>query len=142
MEENDHRVGFIKTGRNELFGSLEKATTHGQQTRHICRYYIENDSIRQKYLAPLPELLGTYIDCLDEHRYILTVGSHKFILDMNDRSLTPFALDTHNVNYVTVDRDGAIWFSAEDGVYQCTKNFLEYRLGLSRNDDIWSVIRD
>ena len=139
MEEDDQVIEFKITNKNEWFGVLVKGRNL-QQTFHLCRYFVDKNSVRQEYIMPLPAIL-TDIERLDDHRLILYASS-TYILDMDERSLSVFPLDTRTINFITVDRDGVIWFSTDDGVFQCAENFMEYRLGLSRNDDIWGVFRD
>jgi len=140
MEEDDHQIWFYLTKQNEWFGKLCKGQDIAQQTFHLCRYFVENDSIRQEYITPVTSSLSG-VERIDERHLILNASSAE-ILDMDERSLSPFSLDTRTIHFVSTDGDGNLWFSTDDGVYQCTKNFVEYRPGISRNDDIFSVIRD
>ena len=138
MEDDDHQIWFYLTNQNEWFGKLCKGRDVARQTYHLYRFFVENDIIRKEYIMQVNTALNC-VERLDEHRLILTC-SFANVLDLEDRSRTPFPLETHTIHFVSVDRDGALWFSTDDGVYHCTQNFTEYRL--SGNDDIFSVIRD
>ena len=140
MEEDDYQIWFYLTNQNEWFGKHCKGQDLARQTFHLCRYYVENDAIRQEYIMPVSSSLSG-VERFDE-RHLLLNASSAYLLDMDERKLSAFSLDTRTIHFVSVDRDGNLWFSTDDGVFQCTKNFMEYRPGLSRNDDIFSVIRD
>jgi len=144
MEKVNSNVLFSKTKRNEWFVTLQKGTAP-HQIFHLYRYFVENDSIRWDYMDELPGGL-TCIEQLDEHRFLAGVDmpTHSaFILDTNKKEFSSFPLNMIMINDLLVDRDDNIWFSTEDGVYQCSKAFFEsYQLGSGRNDFIWSVIKD
>ena len=140
MEKDDYQIWLYLTNKNEWFGKLCKAQDVLQQSFHLCRYFVENDTIRQEYITPVTSYFSG-VERIDEHRLILS-SSSAYILDMDKRSLSEFPLETRTIHFISIDRGGNLWFSTDDGVYQCNLNFMEYRMGLSRKDDIFSVIRD
>ena len=140
MEEDDHQIWFYLTNQNEWFGKICKGQDIARQTYHLCRYFVENDTLRQEYITPVAASLSG-VERIDERRLILNCSSAN-ILDTDERTLSAFPLDTRTIHFVSIDRDGALWFSTDDGVYQCTGNFTEYRPEISRSDDIFSVIKD
>ena len=149
MDKNNICIVFAETKRKDLFAIIVKEKEQ-QHTNYLYRCFIENDSICWDYLTEMPMYFGDIlsIERLDEHRFLF--GGHPlndsysgFILDTDKRNISPFPLELLIVNNILIDRDNNIWFSTEEGVYQCSRFLFEtYRLGLGRNDNIWSVIKD
>ena len=145
MEKEDFYIELKQNKQNDCFAIIDKRTEFNN-TRYFYQCFIENDSIRFDYLIPANKLHIRSIERLGENSYLVgainPVGL-PFYLDTEKRTTYPFPLDTHIINDIMVDRDSNIWFSTEDGIYQCSRFFFEsYRLGLARNDNIWGVIRD
>ena len=147
MEKNDISVDFKKTNRNEWFSVIIKGSK-SDLTRHVYQCFIEDDRIKWDYLGAFyTENWGDFrLERWDDNRLLIgtsTPGYPALILDTHKRNLSSFPLNTITINHILVDRDSSIWFSTEDGFYQCSRNFLEsYRLGLGRNDNISGVIKD
>ena len=140
MEEDDHQIWMYTTNQNEWFGKVCKGRDIARQTFHLCRYFVENDAIRQEYITPVAASFDG-VERIDEHRLML-ISSTASILDTDKRTLSGFPLDIPVIHFVSVDKDGNVWFSTDNGVFQSTQKFMEYRLGIHHDDDIFSVFRD
>lgn len=147
VEKSDLVVNFKKTNRNEWFAVLTKGSKF-DLTRHIYQCFVESDSIRWNYLGAFyAENWGDFrLERWDDNRLLIgTSTSHypALILDINKKSLSAFPVSMILVNHILMDKDGNIWFSTEDGIYQCSRFFFEsYQLGLGHNDNIYGVIKD
>ena len=145
MEKADLYVEFRKTKRNDWFARLVKGS-EPHPTAHIYRCFVENDSLRWDYLTPMVLNELKCMEHWDEHRFLagIHLPEHSaFVLDTIKRNIAEFPLSTIMVNDILVDRDDNVWFSTEDGVYQCPRSFFEScRLGLGHNDNLWGVIKD
>ena len=147
MEKTDLAVDFRKTNRNEWFALLSKKTDSGR-TKHFYNCVIENDSLRWNDLGRFSvETWGDFrFARWDDHRILIgtnATGYPAFILDTDRKSLSAFPLSMIAINHILIDRDGNIWFSTEDGIYECSRTFFEsYQLGLGHSDDIWGIFKD
>ena len=147
MEEQDIYVDFRKTNPNEWVAILSKRL-ESNRTKHLYRCLIENDQIQWIPLGSFSvDNWGDFrLARWDSNRLLIgtnTSGCPAFVLDTDKQSLSVMPLNMITINHILVDRDGNLWFSTEEGVYQCARVFFEsFQLDLGRNDNIWGVIRD
>jgi len=135
---NYSNINFKITKRNEWFANIDS---------YLYQCFIENDSLRWNRLMLNPPNELKCIEHWDGLRFlggfVIPQNDPIFILDVSSRSLSPFPLNTLMVNDILADRDGNVWFSSEEGIYQCSRTFFEYyQLNLGHNDNIWGVIKD
>ncbi|MCL2073762.1 MAG: histidine kinase [Marinilabiliaceae bacterium] len=144
LEDDYNYLNMSTTSKNEWYGSLTKSKPHRIDDLSLLnRFYIENETLKREYIMSLQEQDGIrMVENLDDNRYIIGVHFSLFILNIDENSLTPFPLETRGPWKIIVDNDGSFWLACEDGIYHCTKNFMEYKLGLSKNDNIWGAIKD
>jgi|GEM_PF-1898759 len=144
MEKSD--LVFENQCKNQPFVLLLKGNKI-EKTAHLYQYCIQNDTLRLIDRAPTPFVDVTkYVMTWDEHRLFVTSDTYPhpvFVYNIDTGIFSEFPLSMQRVNHICVDRDQNLWFSTEDGVYQCSRTFFEsFRLGLGTNDNIWGVIRD
>jgi len=134
--------GFMKSSRNEVFSHRYNPAT-GKIDLHTCS--IRDDTLVYKYITSCPkgDVHGV-VEHLDAERLFIGIYTDRVgyrILDGNQ--LTDFPIPTFRISHVMSDKDGSLWISTDEGIYNYYRLLFEtYSLGLSHNDNIWNIRKD
>ncbi|MDR2148142.1 MAG: histidine kinase [Tannerella sp.] len=137
-----YRYGYLfgnETGH--LFWSREISPDHYSDISEIT--LAGDGSFRVTPLFQAPYFLQ-HIFSIDGHTVgFVTRKLESYLYSLRDRTVQPFPVNSLYFNHAIRDRENRLWFAAEDGVYACNNFEVEtFQLGLAKNDNIWSVLRD
>ena len=143
-EKKDEYLCLVKnTKKNEWFGTINKEVL-GRETFHFYQYYIENDSLKWKYLAQTPAFV-TGMAQWDENRVILGFEENTPTLALNMETLELYTipLNINAVRNIYEDRDKNFWFATMSGLFILPRFLFEYyQLDLNNQNLISSVLKD
>ena len=144
MQKDLFAIDFLeKTKRNEWFGTIT-TENFGVKRHQFCQFFIENDTIRWKYLLPVAAPVNSMAQW-DEHRLLLGFKENvpSQIMDLETCKLSPFPIDIKVSNNVLIDKDRNFWFATETGLIQCPRFFFEsYQPKMEARDIIYGVLKD